>query len=387
MIRVAHLNSLLTGGGTDDQCVKLAAGLRAAGVDALLVGPEGRPFSRIARELAVPLRATPREGPLKLGFILAAARAIRGHRAQIVHGHHGRDLWPTVLAARLSGVRPRILITRHLAKSPGSAFSRRFLLNRLDAMICVSEFTARVLREGHRDPTSPEIERHWRPPMSGDLRRLTVIHGGIDTQRFRPMDPADAAPMRERLGLVPGDFAFGVVGGFAAPRGKGQREFLRAASRIAGRLRQARFLIVGQGSLETTLRGDIESLGLTGRAWLAGQQSDMPAVMNALDCLVHPQIGTESLGLVVCEAHACGRPVIASDLDGIPEAFAPGALGRLVPAEDVPGLAEAMMVQAGEAPPSWEERHRVHGRVAKAFSLERLAAEHVDLYRRWIPEG
>jgi hypothetical protein len=67
----------------------------------------------------------------------------------------------------------------------------------------------------------------------------------------------------------------------------------------------------------------------------------MPQVMNAIDCLVHPQIGTEALGLVVCEAHACGKPVIASALDGIPEAFAPGNCGKLVPPEDVPALAGA----------------------------------------------
>ena len=89
------------------------------------------------------------------------------------------------------------------------------------------------------------------------------------------------------------------------------------------------------------LQADIARLGLTGKAWLTGQASDMPQVMNAIDCLVHPQIGTEALGLVVCEAHACGKPVIASALDGIPEAFAAANYGRLVAPENVAELADA----------------------------------------------
>jgi glycosyltransferase involved in cell wall biosynthesis len=40
--------------------------------------------------------------------------------------------------------------------------------------------------------------------------------------------------------------------------------------------------------------------------------------MNAIDCLVHPQIGTEALPGVVAEAHACGKPVITTHLDAFP---------------------------------------------------------------------
>ena len=126
--------------------------------------------------------------------------------------------------------------------------------------------------------------------------------------------------------MQPGDYAFAVAGGYDLPRGKGQREFLAAAARLREKIPRARFLIIGRGSMAGLLQADIARLGLGGKAWLTGQASDMPQVMNAIDCLVHPQIGTEALGLVVCEAHACGKPVIASALDGIPEAFAAAPL-------------------------------------------------------------
>src|SRR5882762_5839593 len=68
-LRVVHLNSMLKGGGTDDQCVKLAHGLLRTGLDVRVAGPDGREFSRVVRELGVPFHATPPEGPLKLRFM------------------------------------------------------------------------------------------------------------------------------------------------------------------------------------------------------------------------------------------------------------------------------------------------------------------------------
>ncbi|HEX4645546.1 MAG TPA: glycosyltransferase, partial [Verrucomicrobiae bacterium] len=335
-LRILQLNSMLKGGGTDDQCVKLALGLCKLDQTVSLAGPEGREYSKIARELDVPFHATPPEGPLKSRFIAATAKFIRHERIQIVHAHHGRDIWPAIVAARLSGLRPKIVLTRHLAKSPSSWFSRRFLLGQCDALIAVSDFVARVLREGVREPDSREPERRDRPPLRGDYSKIQVIHGGIDTARFRPFEAQD---QRSEWGVRLGDYVFAVAGGYSLPRGKGQREFLQAAARIHTQIPNARFLIIGRGNMADILRGDIERLGLAGKAWLTPYGRDMPRVMNAIDCLVHPLVGTEAYGLVLLEAFACGRPVIASALDGIPEAFAVGTFGQLIKPDSVAELA------------------------------------------------
>jgi glycosyltransferase involved in cell wall biosynthesis len=115
----------------------------------------------------------------------------------------------------------------------------------------------------------------------------------------------------------------------------------------------------------------------------------MPAAMNALDCLVHPQVGTEALGLVVCEAHACGKPVIASALDGVPEAFAFGGLGQLVKPEAIDELAQAFVTWSAQPPLSLGERAQLHERVAANFSLSVPAKKTLALYRRLvgIPES
>ena len=378
-LRILHLNSLLTGGGTDDQCVKLVHGLQQLGQRVWLAGPEGRDFSNVARQLSVPFHVTPPEGPLKLRFIRSAARFIRQQRIQIVHAHHGRDLWPTILAARFSGVKPKIVLTRHLAKSPSSWPSRRFLLGQCDALIAVSNFVARVLREGVYEPNSPEPERRSRPPIRGDHRKIHVIHCGLDTERFRPFD---ATAMRREWGLAPEHVALAIAGGYGKPRGKGQREFLAAAARVHEEFPEARFLIIGRGNLADTLQGDITRLGLTGKAWLTPYCHEMPAAMNAIDCLVHSQVGTDAFPTVVLEALASGKPVIASALDGIPEQFRDSEHGLLVPPEDIPALAEAMrlMLQSPARRKSFGAAGREH--VCANFTLRLLAERVLALYLR-----
>jgi len=376
-LRILHTNSLLTGGGTDDQCVKLVQALRTANVDARIAGPDGREVSQVIRNLNLPFHVTAVEGPAKLRFIRALAHVIRNERIQVVHGHHGRDLWPTILAARLSGVQPKIVLTRHLAKSPSSWPSRRFLLGQVDALIACSHFVSHVLKEGHYEPASAVEERRSRPPLIGDHSKIRVIYGGIDTDRFKPQD---ASNLRTEWGLKPGDYAFAMVGGYALPFGKGQREFLEAAAKIHRQVPQARFLIVGRGNMADLLRADIDQLGLKGKAWLTPYCDDMPMAMNALDCLVHSQIGTEAMPGVVCEAQACGRPVIASNLDGIPEALAIAGLGRLITAGSVRELASAMAEQTAASAPTAEECRRAHECVETTFSLKVSAAAHSHLY-------
>ncbi|PWU22102.1 MAG: glycosyl transferase [Verrucomicrobia bacterium] len=384
-LRVLHINSLLTGGGTDDRSVRIAGALMHLGHQTWIGGPAGRQFSEIAQQLKVPFHTLPL-GPLKLRLILGAARFIRREGIQIVHARHGRDFWPAILAARLSIARPKVVLSRHLAKSPGSWLSRNFLLSQCDAFVAVSNFVAKVLREGDADPTSDNPERHYRPPMRGDFSKIHVVYGGFDMDQFKP---ADSQAQRQAWGLKPDDYAFGVVGGYDLPRGKGQPEFLKAAAIVHATVPHARFLIIGRGNMRQMLESSIEQLGLKGVAWLTPYSNDMPAAMNALDCMVLPQVGTEAIPGVVCEAHACGKPVIASNLDGIPEAFAPAGYGQLVQRGSVEELAKAMISWASKPPLSMDERQKIHEQVAERFSLDRAARDLAALYESLLesPQG
>jgi glycosyltransferase involved in cell wall biosynthesis len=225
-------------------------------------------------------------------------------------------------------------------------------------------------------------ERHHRSPCVLSPKKIHVIHTGIDTNQFLPKGSSFSSAARQRLNLHPNELVFGVVGGFDLPVGKGQRIFLKAAQIIMRQLPRARFLIAGSGTMDSLLRDDIRHLGLEDRARLIGQQPDPVSLHHALDCLVHPQIATEAFPSVVLEAHACGRPVLASELDGIPEAWNLGALGQLVRAGDASALAQAMIAQSENSPLTAEEQSAAHSRVASQASLPVQAQRMADLYRR-----
>lgn len=381
-LRILQFNSLLTGGGTDDQSLRLSRGLMNEGQEVWLAAPEDRELSQLARSLDLRLLPPP-AGAGKLTKIRAVAEACRRHQVDILHAHHGRDYWPAILAARMARPRPRLILTRHLAKSPASWASRHFLLSQCAALIAVSHFVARVLRDGVFEPRSPVAERRARPPLRGDHDRIRVVHGGIDVERFQP---GDASAQRQAWGLAPHHIAFGVVGGYDLPRGKGQREFLLAASQISESVPNARFLVIGRGNLAETLRADINRLGLEGRAWLTDYVHDMPQAMNALDCLVHPQVATDAFPTVILEAMACNKPIIATRCDGAPEQFIEGEHGLLVPMEDVPTLGHAMQQLATNH--GLRQHLGLKGRqhVSEHFTLELMARRVLEVYREILPD-
>jgi glycosyltransferase involved in cell wall biosynthesis len=372
-MKVLQINSMLSGGGTDEQCLKLCSGLQELGCRVMMVGPIKAELGQEVLRRRIPLHVLP---PGKVGFIRGLARVIRRERPEIVHVHHGRDYWPVVLARRLAGTGAKLVISRHLAKSPSSWLSKKFLLNQCDALVAVSEFVAQVLKQGMYEPSSPVVERRARPPIEGDLGRIRVIHGGIDMERFRP---GEASALRREWGLADGQFAFAVVGAYDFPVGKGQREFLQAAALIQAQHPQARFLIIGRGTMRDALLDDIQQLGLTGQAWLTPYCQDMPAAMNAIDCLVHPAQGTEAFGLVLIEAFACGKPVIATRLDGIPEAFAFQKSGRLIDSLQPEAIAQAMreVLASSQSAPTENDLTALR----QQFSLQSMAKKYFALYQ------
>jgi glycosyltransferase involved in cell wall biosynthesis len=381
-LRILHLNSRLTGGGIDNHCVMLADGLHQLGHSVWLAGPRNQAFAAIAPDRSFVFHETSSVKPIHLRLIFSVAKLIKRERIQIVHAHHGRDIWPAIVAAKLSGIHPKVVVTRHMAKSPASWVSRRLLLKHCDVLIAVSNFTAKILREGGYEPESREPDRRARRPIFGDLSKIRVVLGGINTELFRPFD---APAKRREWGLAPEHFAFAVVGGYNLPRGKGQREFLQAAARIHEGLPNARFLIIGSGNLQSILENDIRQLGLGSKALLISRCDDMPTAMNAIDCLVHPAVGTEAFGLVISEAHACGKPVIATRLDGIPEAFQVGGYGQLIQPDDVGALADTMRAWGTDMRHDEINRQALHEKVAEQLSISVFTTRVLDLYNSLLP--
>ena len=361
-LRVVQLNTLFKGGGVDNQSLELAAGLKELGHQVwLAVSPE-RPLEPQARQLGLTIEHLPLAK--KIPLLRAIIRLLRRENIDVIHAHHGRDYWYAIVAAKLGGCGTRVVITRHLATAP-SAFSRWFMLSLADGLVAVSRHVEEILRGA----------------MKGRQEKIHLIYGGIDVPAFASPPPGAMEAFRAGQGWTAENVVCGVVGTFSFPRGKGQLEFLEAARQLTAEFPQARFAIVGTGSMIKFLPEKIHEMKLEHVVKMVPFSYDMPVVMNSLDILAHPALGTEALGLVLLEALAAGKPVIASRLGGIPEAFVEGEHGLLIQSGDVPDLTRALKTLLADK--TLREKMGSAGRshVAQKFSRTRYAERMVALYR------
>jgi glycosyltransferase involved in cell wall biosynthesis len=167
--------------------------------------------------------------------------------------------------------------------------------------------------------------------------RRSYLPLGVDTARFSPAE--DRAAVREKLGLPVGDFVISYV---ARLRPKKEHASALAAVGEAVTLGvPAQLLVIGDGPLRDSLRQTVEEMGLRKHVTFCGAVEDVPSYLRASDIGMLLS-STEGPSLAVAEAMACGLPVIATDVGGLPDTVISGQNGVLVPVGDHLAAAEAI---------------------------------------------
>jgi glycosyltransferase involved in cell wall biosynthesis len=203
---------------------------------------------------------------------------------------------------------------------------------RANRILANSEATARTFRNG----------RHL-----GD--KVTVIYNGVAEAFFHQQPARDE--LRAELQLPGSECIVGMVGRLDPL--KGHREFLDAAKLVAVRRDKVTFVIVGDvlfdhgrdrlSGYRQQLEDHARDIGIFGKVLFLGQRDDVPRLLSAMDVVVHPSQVVESFGRTIAEAHAVGRPVVASDLGGIGEIVEDGVNGYLFDAADIESMAARIL--------------------------------------------
>jgi glycosyltransferase involved in cell wall biosynthesis len=277
-------------------------------------------------EIAVPMgigRGELRELPT----VLHLARSIRRARADLVHLNL-HFAWPIVSAACLAARVPLVIHVRNMMSGRRGRLER-WLFRRAAAVICVSEAVKQRLLEVQElgSPRAP---------------RIRIIPDGRVLARYQT---GDGGRVRRELGISPEAPLVGMVARLEPM--KGQDLFLRAAATVAQRLPEARFLVVGDtmGGLHGDYVRQLEDLArhpaLAGRVAFLGFRDDVADVLAALDCFVHPSRRGAFVSVLI-ESMAAGVPIVASDIDGIPECVGRAGAAELVAELDPDAFAEAV---------------------------------------------
>jgi len=214
--------------------------------------------------------------------------------------------------------------------------------------------------------------------------KIAVVRNGVPPTSDLP----DTAAVLTRLHLPAGAQLVLTVARFSEQ--KGHRFLLQAIPTILAACPAVQFLWVGQGLMEKELRSEVRKRGLEPAVRFLGWRDDVLALLTAADLVVLPSL-FEGLPLIILEAMAAGRPVVATSTFGTDEAVVDGITGRLVPPGD--GQALAAGVLEALTSPKLVARWGASGRERwrHEFTAERMVRQTVtvyeDLLRRCAPTG
>jgi glycosyltransferase involved in cell wall biosynthesis len=378
-IKVCQVITRMDWGGSTDLVRLLSAGLSKESSDCevtLVIGVTIHPSARTkaffkdfpGKLVVIPELQRQLNPWLDLAAFVKLLGLFRKEKFDIVHAHTAKAGFLARSAAFLAGCR-RIVYTPH-----GLVFFGYFnflssgffvLLERLAGL-----YTRRIVAL-----TSWEREDLLAFGICPALK-IKVVPTCIEPDFFSL--PQDRQAVRRKLGLPEG-LLVGMVGRLEPV--KGPRFFIEAAKEVAAKFPEARFCMVGEGSLREELKKLAADRGLAGKLTFTGWRDDAREIISCLDILVLPSLN-EAVGLVLLQAQAQGVPVVAFAVGGVAEALVEGRTGLLVPERDHCALAGAVCgLLANE-----EARREMGARGAEwvkgRFTEERMVADHRALYKR-----
>lgn len=317
-------------------------------------------------------------------FAAGVLRAEAAHEPgyyDVVHSHYwlsgqvgwlAADRWAVPLvhtAHTLAGVKNAALAAGDTPEPPLRAVGEQQVVDAANRLVVNTDDEARQLVALH----------------DADPRRIDVAHPGVDLEVFRPGDRQQA---RAVLGLAPDEPIVAFVGRIQPL--KAPDVLLRAAAELPG----VRVVVAGgpSGSSGLAEPGCLvrlaAELGISDRVTFLPPQSreDLAGLFRAADLVAVPSY-SESFGLVALEAQACGTPVVAAAVGGLPVAVRDGVTGGLVDGHDIDAWAAAIgeLLRLGAGPRGWAMRRAAVSHAA-SFAWERTVDAQLASYTSAIED-
>ena len=331
-------------GGVQSHVRQVADALRGMGDEVAVLAPgPGDDHVGLGRSVGVPFNDSVAPVAMSPVALRRTARALRDLGPDVVHVHE--PLVPWVGPAAVRSAPAPVVVTMHAWSDRDRVYRvarpiGRALLRRAAVAIAVSEAAA----------------TYHAGALGLPIGTFEVVPNGVDVARF-----GQAEPLPEIVDAARPTLLF--VG--RLERRKGLETLVRAFTRVKAERPDLRLYVVGDGPerdrcqalLPARLRADLVFLGRV-------DTQDLPRFHASCDVYVAPALGGESFGIVLLEAMAAGRPVIASDIPGYRSVARDGVQARLVPPGDVDALVAA--IQALLDNPSLRAAMGREGRVTAA---------------------
>jgi glycosyltransferase involved in cell wall biosynthesis len=356
-------------GGVAEHVLKLSLGLQERGWPVQAAVPPTSTIREPLKAAGVPVHDVPMTRAPGAGDLGAARRLRmidRGEGFGIVHGHSSKAGALVRGALRRPG---RLVYTPH-------CFPFLAEFDRLRKVVYTTAEQALVPRTGRIIGVCEWERERAREALRGVESRMDVVLNGVDG-----CPPGEAHPA---LVEWKGDLPLAAMIAVLRPQ-KDPLGLVRAAARLGGGDGEpvARVAIVGNGELAGAVEQEIRRCGVGDRVRLFPFEGDVTPYLKAIDLFVLPS-AWEAMPFAVLEAMACGLPVLATDVGGVPEAVEHGATGELVPARHPAALGDALARMLVDPARLHALGRRGAEVVADRFGVDRMVDETAEIYERLL---
>ncbi|NUM43750.1 MAG: glycosyltransferase [Anaerolineales bacterium] len=308
-ISVCHISTMTRWGGVERQLIDLLAAQENDQVQHSLITTSSIPeIKKAIQNTGIKLFEPKRNFRYDPTAVLQMAKWLQSNQINLVHSYNAfANIWGNL--ATLVAHTPTYLTYEH-----GTIWNTHGALRWMDSwahrrarlVIANSHASANLLKFKYKIPGE----------------KIRVVYNAVPD--IPSIEPIQA---RAQLKVDPDKLVVGTVGRLDTP--KDYATFLDAAAIVLRKRRSVVFVIIGGGPLENELRSYISELGLQESIHMLGWQTNVRILMQGFDLFVNTSI-RESFGNVLIEAALCGIPVIASAVDGIPEAVVHEQTGLLL---------------------------------------------------------
>lgn len=370
-LRVVHVSKVKGIAGSEGHLLRLLPGLSAHGVGVRMIVledpryPAGS-FYRALQAAGVAVETERLAGHVDVGLAGRLVRRLRELAPDIVHSHLVHADWYGLWAAARAGV-PHAVSSRHnddrFRWTRAVRWANRWAMRRADRVIAVSHALARFVAE-----------------VEGvDPSRIVAVHYGLEAQ---PLLPDGRAAARARLGIAQDVPLVGVVARLVPQ--KGVEVLIDAFPAVRARHPTAQLVVVGDGPLRRQLETRAARLGAGSTVRFTGWLDDAMTVMPACDVVVVPS-RWEGFGLTALEAMACARPVVATNVDALPEIVVHELTGLLVTPGDAAALAWAIASLLDDDGRANALGLAGFARLREHFRVEKMVQATLDVYEAVAP--
>ena len=364
MQTVIHLNAGEVWSGIEQRIFSISRSLNSDQFKIILAVSPSSPLYKKAGSYNIPLLS------LKISkwkfnpvVIWKLSRFLKTHKVDILHTHRSSDHWIGVMTVRLFGLsnQCKIIRTRHnFTRIKNNLINNKLYKEWTNRIIAVAEVIRKQLIDENNIP--------W--------NKIIAIHSSMDTEKFK--DEFDGGKIRNEFEISPDTVVLGMIGRLREH--KDYPNMFAALNIIVKKFKNVKLLIVGDGILESQLKSMVQRMELSNYVIFAGKRESIPQILSGIDIFVLSS-SVEGSPAVIKEALVMEKPVVSTNVGGIPEIIQNGVTSILVPPHNPEALANGILDVINNRNKFLEMAKRGKEVIINQFSETKLAEQTAEVYQ------